>query len=63
MKLLIINYLQQKEEAPSKMGFGLNETESWLKEKRKCFILTSDRVSKEWSASAYWIEFSVENVS
>ncbi len=27
MKLLIGNYLQQKEEAPSKVGLGLEQTE------------------------------------
>ncbi len=35
MKLLIKNYLQQKEEAPSKIGLGLKQTE--LKEKHKYF--------------------------
>ncbi len=37
MKLLIRNYLQQKEDAPSKVGLGLEQTESKSKEKRKCF--------------------------
>ncbi len=37
MKLLIRNYLQQKEEAPSKVGLGLKWTESQLKEKPKHF--------------------------
>ncbi len=37
MKLLIRKYLQQKEEAPSKVGLGLEQTESELKEERKCF--------------------------
>ncbi len=27
MKLLIANYLQQREEAPSKVGLGFEETE------------------------------------
>ena len=47
MKLLIGNDLQQKKETPSKVGLGLEQTESKLKEKRKSFILMSDRVSKE----------------
>ncbi len=37
MKLLIGIYSQQKEEAPSKVGLGLEQIESKLKEKRKCF--------------------------
>ena len=36
MKLLIRNYLQQKEEAPSKIGLGLEWAESYLKEKTGC---------------------------
>ncbi len=35
MKLLFGNYLQQIEEAPRKVGLGLEQAE--LKEKRKCF--------------------------
>jgi hypothetical protein len=37
MKLLFRNYLQQKEEAPSKVGLGLEYTESQFKEKHKRF--------------------------
>ncbi len=37
MRLLIRDDLQQKEEVPSKVGLGLQQTESQLKEKRKHF--------------------------
>ncbi len=36
MKLLIVNYLQQKEEEPSKVGLGFEQAVSELKEKCKC---------------------------
>ncbi len=44
MKLLIRNYLQQKEEAPSKVGLGF---EMDRVRSVNTFILTSDMVSKE----------------
>jgi hypothetical protein len=37
MKLLMRNYLPQKDEAPSKVSLGLEYTESELKEKHECF--------------------------
>ena len=54
MKLLIGNYLQQREEAPSKVGLGLDLAEC-LNSKRNvnAFVITSNRVSKEWNASTF----------
>jgi hypothetical protein len=48
MTLLIGNYLQQREEAPSKVGLGLEQKECLnLKRSINTLILTSDRVPKE----------------
>ncbi len=47
MRLLIRDDLQQKEEVPRKVGLGLLQTESQLKEKRKQFFSNVNRVSKE----------------
>ena len=53
MKLSIRNYLQQKEEAPKQVRLGfVIDSLNW-KRSVNAFIQMSDRVSKEWSTSAY----------
>jgi hypothetical protein len=55
MKSLIENYLQHREEAPSKVGLGLEYTVLIKRE-------ASDRVSKS-DARALFKRFEAENVS
>jgi len=49
MKLLLEIIYKSNQES-----LGLDRQSVLIKEKCKHFILTSDRVSKDWSASAYF---------
>ncbi len=63
MKLrLEIIYKRKQITKQSRLGFSDRQS-VLIKEKCKHFILMSDRVSKDWSTSAYFEKVRVENVS
>ncbi len=63
MKLPIRNYLQQKEEAPSKLGLGLLSAESSLKEKCERYYSNVRQGVKIVKAQMLNLRFGIENDS
>jgi hypothetical protein len=62
MKLsLEIIYKRKQSTKQSRLEFSDRQS-VLIKAKHKCFILTSERVSKDWSPSTYFSEVRLENV-